>query len=117
VRKAYQPKTFEGAANSSYVHFLFGLISKYDFPQWARAAGLPDRCRLHGLKKAKMTELAHHGATTHELMGVSGHTTLSEVQRYTDAANQKRLADAAMARLERLENAETCKPAIRLTNL
>ena len=34
----------------------------------------------------------------------------------TDAANQKRLADAAMARLERPENTETYKPAIRLTN-
>ena len=27
--RAYRPKTPEGAANSSYVHFLFGLIFKY----------------------------------------------------------------------------------------
>jgi hypothetical protein len=27
VRRAYRPKTPEGAANSSYVHFLFGLIT------------------------------------------------------------------------------------------
>jgi len=30
VRRAYRPKTPEGAANSSYVHFLFGLIFKYE---------------------------------------------------------------------------------------
>ena len=29
MRRAYRPKTPEGAANSSYVHFLFGLIFKY----------------------------------------------------------------------------------------
>ena len=29
VRRAYQPKTPEGPANSTYVHFLFGLILKY----------------------------------------------------------------------------------------
>jgi hypothetical protein len=28
VRRAYRPKTPEGAANSSYVHFLCGLIFK-----------------------------------------------------------------------------------------
>jgi hypothetical protein len=28
MRRAYQPKTPEGAANSTYVHFLFGLILK-----------------------------------------------------------------------------------------
>ena len=28
--RAYRPKTPEGAANSSYVHFLFGLIFKYE---------------------------------------------------------------------------------------
>ena len=30
MRRAYRPKTPEGAANSSYVHFLFGLIFKYE---------------------------------------------------------------------------------------
>ena len=30
VRRAYRPKTPDGAANSTYVHFLFGLIFKGD---------------------------------------------------------------------------------------
>jgi hypothetical protein len=45
-----------------------------------------------------MRRLAEDGGTTHELMAISGHRTLSEVQRYTDAADQKRLADQAMAK-------------------
>jgi integrase len=45
--------------------------SKYglgnDFAKWATEAGLPVRCRLHGLKKGGMRRLAEAGNTTHEL--------------------------------------------------
>jgi integrase len=82
--------------------------SKYglgnDFAKWATEAGLPARCRLHGLKKGGMRRFAEAGATTHELMGVSGHLTLSEVQRYTAEADQERLADQAMAKKRQSEN-------------
>src|SRR6516162_1237627 len=85
--------------------------SKYglgnDFAKWAREAGLPDRCRLHGLKKGGMRRRAEAGNTTHELMAISGHRTLSEVQRYTDDADRKRLATSGMAkRRDRTENNE-----------
>jgi integrase len=69
-----------------------------DFAKWAREAGLPDRCRLHGLKKAGMRRLAEDGDTAHELMAISGHRTLSEVQRYTKGANNRKLADNGMAK-------------------
>jgi len=76
--------------------------SKYglgnDFARWATEAGLPARCRMHGLKKGGMRRLAEHGNTTHELMAISGHRTLSEVQRYTEDADRKRLADSGMAK-------------------
>jgi integrase len=76
--------------------------SKYglgnDFAKWAREAGLPDRCRLHGLKKGGMRRRAERGYTTHELMALSGHKTLTEVQRYTDAADKRRLADSGAAK-------------------
>ena len=40
-------------------------------------------------------------------MAVSGHKTLTEVQRYTSAADKKRLADSALAKLRgQSENAE-----------
>ncbi|MGR4930601.1 tyrosine-type recombinase/integrase [Bradyrhizobium sp. CAR08] len=82
----------------------FGLGT--DFAEWARAAGLPDRCRMHGLKKSGMRRRAEVGNTAHELMAFSGHKTLTEVQRYTEAANKKRLADsgAAKMRQEQSEN-------------
>jgi integrase len=75
----------------------FGLGS--DFAKWATEAGLPARCRLHGLKKGGMRRLAEARLTTHELMAISGHRTLSEVQRYTDAADRKLLAETGMAKL------------------
>ena len=74
----------------------FGLGT--DFAKWATEAGLPTRCRLHGLKKSGMQRLASASATAHELMAVSGHKTLAEVQRYTADADMKRLADSAMAK-------------------
>jgi integrase len=77
--------------------------SKYglgnDFAKWATEAGLPARCRLHGLKKGGMRRLAEAGATAHELMAISGHKTLTEVQRYTKDADRKKLADSGIAKL------------------
>ena len=66
----------------------------------ARVAGLPAKCVPHGLRKARMRRLAERGATTKEIASVSGHKTLKEVERYTVAADQARLARAAMAREE-----------------
>lgn len=74
------------------------------FGRWATEAGLPKRCRLHGLKKSGMRRLAESGGTTHELMAISGHMTLSEVQRYTEDADRKKLADSGVKK--RTENAE-----------
>jgi hypothetical protein len=53
---------------------------------------------LHGLKKSALRRLAEVGATAHELMAISGHKTLAETQRYTDAADKTRLANSAMAK-------------------
>lgn len=64
------------------------------------AADLPARCVLHGLRKAASRRLADAGCSTHEIMAITGHKTLSEVQRYTVAAAQKTLAKAAIARIE-----------------
>jgi integrase len=63
------------------------------------AAGLPDRCVLHGLRKAAARRLAEAGCIEKEISAVTGHTTLKEVARYTRAADQKLLAAAAVAKL------------------
>jgi len=90
-------------AHLTYIVTVYGKPrSKYglgnDFAKWATEAGLAARCRLHGLKKGGMRRLAEAGNTTHELMAISGHKTLSEVQRYTDDADRKRLAESGMAK-------------------
>jgi len=59
-------------------------------------AGLPDECRLHGLRKSAGKALAEAGCTAHQIMAVLGHKTLAEAQRYTKEADQKRLAQQAM---------------------
>jgi integrase len=97
----------------TYVFTAFGKPrSKYglgnDFAKWATAAGLPPRCRLHGLKKSAMRRLAEAGNTAHELMAISGHKTLTEVQRYTSAADKKQLAVTGMAKMqERTKSPDT----------
>jgi integrase len=99
-------------AHLTYIVTAYGKPrSKYglgnDFARWVTDAGLPARCRMHGLKKGGMRRLAEHGNTTHELMAISGHRTLSEVQRYTDEADRKRLATSGMAkRRDQIENGE-----------
>jgi len=60
-----------------------------------RDAGLSAKCVSHGLRKAAMRRLAEHGATGKQIAAVSGHKTLREIERYTAAADQKRLAKDA----------------------
>lgn len=65
----------------------------------AREAGLPRHCVPHGLRKAMMRRLAEDGATTKQIQAISGHRSLREVERYTLAAEQERLARSAMRKL------------------
>jgi integrase len=62
------------------------------------AAGLSSECTFHGLRKAACRRLAEAGCTVHEIKAISGHASLHEVERYTRAADQMKLARAAMAR-------------------
>jgi integrase len=55
----------------------------------------------HGLRKAVATRLAEAGCTDHQIMAWGGWETLKEVQRYTKAANRKRLAQSVLEKLER----------------
>ena len=64
-----------------------------------RQAGLPPRCVSHGLRKAAMRRLAEADGTAKQIAAISGHKTLKEVERYTKAADQKKLARAAIDKL------------------
>jgi len=68
------------------------------FREWCDAAGLPKRCKPHGLRKAACRRLAEAGCSGNEIMAISGHVTMKELVRYTAAADQARLARNAMAR-------------------
>jgi enterobacteria phage integrase len=75
-----------------------------------RAAGLPEDCRAHGLRKAAGRRLAEALCSPHEIMAVLGHKSLAEAERYTRGANQARLAESAIAKQERQDenrNAQT----------
>lgn len=70
-----------------------------DFRHWCNQAGMPKRCTLHGLRKGGARRLAEAGATAHEIMSITAHKTLTEVERYTKAADRKRLAESGMQKL------------------
>jgi integrase len=53
----------------------------------------------HGLRKAAARRLAETGCSAHEVAAITGHAGLAEVQRYTAAANRKKLAISAMQKV------------------
>lgn len=69
------------------------------FAAAVKAAKLPKGVSAHGLRKAAARRLAEAGCTASEIASVTGHKTLKEVERYTRAADQARLAWAAMAKI------------------
>jgi len=79
--EAYKGKPYSVAAFGNW----FGLQ--------CRRAGLRN-CTAHGLRKAAAARLAMAGATAHEIQAITGHKTLSEVQRYTQSVKQSVLAES-----------------------
>jgi len=78
-----------------------GPFAARTFAGWFRRecdkAGLP-HCSAHRLRKAAARRLAEAGCTAHEIGAITGHASLTELVRYTKAADQRRLAEAAMAK-------------------
>lgn len=72
------------------------------FGNWFRkvcdVAGCPD-VSAHGLRKATARRLAEIGCSANQIAAITGHASLSEVQRYTRAADRKRMAREAMGKL------------------
>ena len=64
------------------------------FRQWCDEAGLPE-CSAHGLRKAAARRFAEAGCSNQQIKSWTGHTTDSEVARYTAAADQQMLSDSA----------------------
>lgn len=62
--------------------------------QWCDEAELPN-CAAHGLRKAAARRFAEAGCSNQQIKAWTGHATDSEVSRYTAAADQQALSDAA----------------------
>jgi integrase len=90
--------------NMTFLTTQFGKpFTSNGFGNWFRdqcnAAGLP-QCSAHGLRKAAARWLAEAGCTAHEIASITGHASLKQVAHYTKAADQGRLANAAMEKVK-----------------
>lgn len=96
------PPALQAIIDASETGSMTFLLTEYGksfadagFGNWFRdkcdVAGLP-HCSAHGLRKAAATAIADAGATAHQLMAWFGWKSLKEAERYTRAANQKKLA-------------------------
>jgi integrase len=90
--------------NMTFLTTQFGKpFTSNGFGNWFRdqcnAAGLP-QCSAHGLRKAAARRLAEAGCTAHEIASITGHASLKQVTHYTRAADQERLASAAMEKVK-----------------
>lgn len=74
--------------------------SEKAFTNWiseaARKAGLPAHRSPHGLRKAACVRLADAGCDAFEIMAITGHSDIKEVQTYVAAANKKQAAKNAI---------------------
>jgi integrase len=85
------------------------LLTQYDepftvagFSNWFR-----DMCEeagifgfpAHGLRKSACRRLANAGCSVHQIMSISGHKTMKEVERYTRGYDQERSAVLAMQKV------------------
>jgi site-specific recombinase XerD len=109
------PPALEPIIESSVTGTLTFLVTEYGKPftaagfgGWFRTrcdeAGLP-HCSAHGLRKAGAARAAENGATPHELMAIFGWLSLKEAERYTAAAQRRRLARNASSLLARPDEA------------
>jgi integrase len=66
------------------------------FREMCKEADLPRGTSAHGLRKAACRRLAEAGCSANVIAAISGHAGLREVQRYTAAADQARMARSAI---------------------
>lgn len=70
--------------------------------KWCDAAGLP-HCTGHGLRKVGATRAAERGASDRQMMAIFGWSDPEQASIYIKAAEQKKMASAAMGTLAKRE--------------
>ncbi len=88
------------ASGEPYDDHLFGKW----FQRRCREAGLPGRCGLHGLRKARARIMAEDGAKAHKIMAWGGWATLAEVAHYTAAVDRRKLTHDGTEQKQKLDN-------------
>lgn len=89
------------AAGAPFTSAGFGNL----FREMCNDANLP-HCSAHGLRKAASRRLAEAGCSANQIKAITGHASIAEVQRYTQAADQRNLATSAMAMVDLEEEDE-----------
>jgi integrase len=87
----------------NFITTVYGAArSEKAFTNWiieaAKAANLPAHRSPHGLRKAACIRLAEAGCTASEIMSITGHRNIAEVETYVREANKKTLADSAITK-------------------
>lgn len=114
------PKLAQSIAASKTGHLAFIVsgrgapYTKESFGMWfgeaCKAIGITGY-RLHGLRKAASRRMAELGLSNQLIKSITGHTSDSEVARYTRDAEQERMADLAMGILANRENPDLANRA------
>lgn len=96
------------AVQSDGLHLLITEYGKPFASGKSISAWFSERCKMagvpgtaHGIRKAGATRDAERGATAHELMAKYGWVTMDEAERYTRAADRRRIGLAVSERLSR----------------
>jgi integrase len=97
--------------DATFSHWFADRCDEAGLPTKTRPNGEVVRlCTPHGLRKRCLTDLADSGKTIHQIMAVSGHLTMKEVERYTRQHDRARNAREAMqGRTEQAGNIESPK--------
>jgi integrase len=65
-----------------------------------QALGLPVGLNVHGMRKLFATGMADNGATPHEIGANTGHRTLGMIQLYTRSADQRKLSEGSVGKIQ-----------------
>jgi len=77
----------------------------------AKDAGLPAKSAPHGLRKAACRRLAEAGCSAMEIMSITAHTDIREIERYCREAGKRGLSLSAMAKVEKGFDVKLPNPA------
>jgi integrase len=84
-----------------------GSRSEKAFTNWiseaATKAGLPAHRSPHGLRRAACRALAEAGCTVWEIMSITGHQSVKEVEGYVADVDQAKLAKSAIAKWAKVQ--------------